>query len=703
MLSNVIIKEHHERILTLEQEIKRCKDKIYQRLLESLLDKLSSYKNQNTFADIRYAAKEQEKIYDDIMQKIEVVQKNCPDKDIMFVTVNCCDGRMSKTPQMIKPDDLLNYRPKINTLRKQLARIPNACGFISFEVKYDARLNVFLPHYHIIILGAKRRDVKNIFGNLYPQTYFFRIDLSNYKVEKTINTLIQYIPQKLKIVEIKNIISLDSTPCADCDDLKNVASYICKFKTYQTNFYQHGLKIKIYKNKPYCRPISHIHNLHLLFMDKLNYGEQFTTFNDSLMTKLVTKFNERLVVSGSKKTISMQQSDKNSSKLGEHNTYKKPLKTNKRVLNLFGYNEFKSPEQKEIVDYMCEHKSCLVIQPTSFGKSFCFQAVALKISGLCIVIEPTKSLMFNQCKSLNKVCKGLSVTINSQNTEKHSRYLKKLRQEKYKFLYISPEMLQNHEILKILKQLHVSMIVADEAHCIDFWGGDFRPNYENLGKILTNFPNAKFMAVTATADKITQQRIKEVCCISELKIFTGNLDRKNINYGVIKKEEDGIKQLLSLLFPYLINNVPTAPIIIYCNHIDYVTAVHTALKDYGIDSLVYTGKTKNGKKVLNKFLKQNKIVVATNAFGMGIDKANVRLVIHFEVPQNLEFYYQESGRAGRDGKKSKSVILYSDDDIKVTEREFCKKDKQKEKFDKVKKYIQLPALKRRKWLLQSIC
>lgn len=703
MTANEIIKEHRHRVETLEAERKICGISSYRQRLEDLLDKLRNNKPLKTFADIRYAALEQELIYDNIMHKVTAVQNYYPDNDVFFVTVNCCDGRTHKVPQMITPDEILNYKPKINTLRKQLAKIPNACGFISFEVKYDTRINAFLPHYHIIILGAMERDIKKVFSSLYPRIYPLRIDLDNYKVEKIINPLIRYMPQKLKILDIKTIRHMEDILSSDVDDLGNVASYICKFKTYQTNYYQKGLRIKIYKNKPYCRPVNHIHNLHLLFLDKLNYGEQFTTFNDHLMTKLITKFDEQLNKTTIKQVDSEQHLNKNVSEFGEHNIYEKPLKTNKSVLKLFGYKSFKSSEQKEIVDYMKQHNSCLVIQPTSFGKSFCYQAVALQIPGLCIVIEPTKSLMFNQCRDLNKLCKSLAITINSQNKNKHVRYLKKLLLGRYKFLYISPEMLQNYEIQNILKQINVSLIVADEAHCIDFWGGDFRPKYEELGTFIRNFSSVKFMAVTATADKITQQRIKEVCGISNLKTFIGNLDRPKIEYLTIKKIDDGIEQLLQLLSPYLKNGVIIKPIIIYCNHIDYVTAVHTALKDNGIESLVYTGKIKNSKKILTKFLKHNKIVVATNAFGMGIDKPNVRLVIHFEVPQNLEFYYQESGRAGRDGKKAKSVIIYSADDIKIVEREFCKTEKQKQKFDKVKKYIEQSSSKRRKWLLRSIC
>ena len=703
MTANEIIKEHRHRVETLEAERKICVNFSYHQRLGNLLDKLKSYKPQKTFADIRYAASEQELIYDKIMHTIIAAQSFYPDNDILFVTVNCCDGRTHKVPQMIMPDEILKYNPKINTLRKQLAKIPNACGFISFEIKYDNRIHAFLPHYHIIILGAKECDVKKVISHRYPKSYPFRIDLDNYKVEKIINPLIRYMPQKLKVFDIKTIQSMENTMISDVDDIGNVASYICKFKTYQTNYYQKGLKIKIYKNKPYCRPVNHIHNLHLLFLDKLNYGKQFTIFNEDLMTKLITKFDTRLNKSTIKQADSEQRLNKIPCKFCEHNTYKKPLKTNKSVLKLFGYDSFKSFEQEEIVNYMKRHNSCLVVQPTSFGKSFCYQAVALQIPGLCIVIEPTKSLMFNQCKDLNKVYKGLAVTINSQNVKKHLRYLKNLRRGKYKFLYISPEMLQNSEIQKTLEQLNVSLIVTDEAHCIDFWGSDFRPNYQKLGEFISKFPNAKFMAVTATADNITQQRIKDACDISKLQTFVGNLDRENIKYFTIKKINDGIEQLLELLSPYLKNGVVIKPIIIYCNHIDYVTAVHIALKDNGIDSLVYTGKIKNGKKILNKFLKHNKIVIATNAFGMGIDKPDVRLVIHFEVPQNLEFYYQESGRAGRDGKKAKSVIIYSDNDIKIVEREFCKTEKQKQKFDKVKKYLELSPSKRRKWLLMSIC
>lgn len=698
MNANTIANEHNDR----KDSLKADKNPKFRSLIRSLLDKFNSRKPEKTFADIRYAAQEQERIYNNVMQYINIAQKTHPEKDIILVTVNCCDGRTPKTPQLIKPEYLLNYRPKINTIRKQLENIPNSYGFISFEVKYDSRLNVFLPHYHIIILGTTESDVKNLFYKLYPKKYSFRIDLNNFKITKPGNILIKYMPQELKIIDIKNITSLEKTPCRDNDDIQNIASYICKFKTYQTNFYQQGLKIKVYKNKPYCRPEAHIHNLHLLFMDRLNYAEQFTVFNKKMMTKLITNSKTELVDSALKYADKTQKINKLASKNAEHNTYKKPIKTNKNLLKMFGYDNFKSQTQKDIIDYMRNHKSCLVIQPTSFGKSFCYQAVALQEKGPCIVVEPTKSLMFDQCTSLNKVCKKLAITINSDNSIKHKRYLQKLRKKKYKFLFISPEMLQNTDIQHSLKQLDVSMIVIDEAHCIDFWGGDFRPKYNELQKSIVDYPNAKLMALTATADKITQKRIKEVCNYTDMKIFTGNLDRPNIKYSVIKKEDDGIEQLLNLLVLYINNGKPKEPIIIYCNHRDYVTAIHNALKDQNIDSLMFTGKIKHPKKILNKFMKHNKIVVATNAFGMGIDKPNVRLIIHFEIPQNLEFYYQESGRAGRDGKIAKSVIMYSDDDIRTVEKEFCKTDLQKRKFEKVIKYIKLSSSQRRKWLLKSI-
>lgn len=396
--------------------------------------------------------------------------------------------------------------------------------------------------------------------------------------------------------------------------------------------------------------------------------------------------------------------DESASFFFEHNTYSKPLNSNKDVLKLFGFDKLRK-EQKEPIKYIKENKACLVILATGSGKSFIFQAPALQMKGICIVITPLISLMNDQTRKLNKIHKDLAVTINREvKKSKRQKILQKLSKGKYKFLYVSPEMILNDENLQnVLNKLSVSMIVADEAHCIYYWGYDFRPCYDKIGEVLKMFPKAKFMALTATADKMTRKTIKSMT-EDKLKVFKGKLDRPNIDYGVVEKEGDGTKQLMKILRPYIKNGKVTDRVIIYCNHVDMTEAVHNFLKDRGIDSLVCTGKTKEQMKtVLKPFHQMPCIVVATSAFGMGIDRKNVRCVVHFEMPCNLEFYYQESGRAGRDGKSAEAVMMVSKVDKEIAKREFCSKSDEKlKKFAMVENYIKLPKSKRRDYLIKAI-
>lgn len=334
------------------------------------------------------------------------------------------------------------------------------------------------------------------------------------------------------------------------------------------------------------RPDDRVHNSHLLFLDKMRRSDVFSVFGKDAMTKFITKYKQQNSLLSTKIEQKKHSTDESASFFFEHNTYSKPLNSNKDVLKLFGFDKLRK-EQKEPIKYIKENKACLVILATGSGKSFIFQAPALQMKGICIVITPLISLMNDQTRKLNKIHKDLAVTINREvKKSKRQKILQKLSKGKYKFLYVSPEMILNDENLQnVLNKLSVSMIVADEAHCIYYWGYDFRPCYDKIGEVLKMFPKAKFMALTATADKMTRKTIKSMT-EDKLKVFKGKLDRPNIDYGVVEKEGDGTKQLMKILRPYIKNGKVTDRVIIYCNHVDMTEAVHNFLKDRGIDSLI---------------------------------------------------------------------------------------------------------------------
>lgn len=662
-------------------------------------DKFQCSDLKKSFADIRYSSQEQVSIFSQVLRLIKLYKKYFK-KDGVLVTVNCCEGKMpNKIPILLTYKELLEFNPKtpINTLRTQLEEIDGAFGFISFEVKFNVILKKFIPHFHIVVLGVDKRVITNFFKKRYPEVHSFRVSRGDFCCAKGKSPMVYYHNQELKILDFRDI---KKSP-------QNVASYICKFKTYQTNFYQQGLKLIPYakgNKKRSSRPDDRVHNSHLLFLDKMRRSDVFSVFGKDAMTKFITKYKQQNSLLSTKIEQKKHSTDESASFFFEHNTYSKPLNSNKDVLKLFGFDKLRK-EQKEPIKYIKENKACLVILATGSGKSFIFQAPALQMKGICIVITPLISLMNDQTRKLNKIHKDLAVTINREvKKSKRQKILQKLSKGKYKFLYVSPEMILNDENLQnVLNKLSVSMIVADEAHCIYYWGYDFRPCYDKIGEVLKMFPKAKFMALTATADKMTRKTIKSMT-EDKLKVFKGKLDRPNIDYGVVEKEGDGTKQLMKILRPYIKNGKVTDRVIIYCNHVDMTEAVHNFLKDRGIDSLVCTGKTKEQMKtVLKPFHQMPCIVVATSAFGMGIDRKNVRCVVHFEMPCNLEFYYQESGRAGRDGKSAEAVMMVSKVDKEIAKREFCSKSDEKlKKFAMVENYIKLPKSKRRDYLIKAI-
>lgn len=326
----------------------------------------------------------------------------------------------------------------------------------------------------------------------------------------------------------------------------------------------------------------------------------------------------------------------------------------------WGHTKFR-PLQEEIIAAVMAQKNTIALLPTGGGKSICFQVPALLEKGVCIVISPLTALMQDQVESLQeKGIKAMRIPAKSTQDEIISLF-DNLKFGNFKFLYISPERLQSTFIQQKIKELTVSLVAVDEAHCISEWGHDFRPSYRNIKVLKDIIPDVKMIALTATANQKVIDDIHLNLRIENASLFKQSFRRETLAYQIFTVE-DKLNRLLQIL------KKTKTPAIVYTNSRKKTEEISNFLNANGFKSSFYhAGLSSDIKKITfdNWMSEKTPIVVATNAFGMGIDKANVGVVIHLNIPSSIENYVQEAGRAGRNGKKSFSVVLQNDTDIRL--------------------------------------
>ncbi|EME7204145.1 DNA helicase RecQ [Enterococcus faecium] len=353
----------------------------------------------------------------------------------------------------------------------------------------------------------------------------------------------------------------------------------------------------------------------------------------------------------------------------------------------FGYDEFR-PGQKEIIQKVIDQENVLGIMPTGSGKSICYQLPALLLDGLTVVVSPLISLMKDQVDAANQL--GIPATFINSSLDGYetARRFQEIDRQQYRLLYIAPERFIMPDFIQAMKRWNVRMIAIDEAHCISQWGHDFRPSYLQMANQLDQLPNRPvIVALTATATVQVAADIKRLLKIPENNHIQTGFERENLRFQVIKDQKKE-----QYLIEYLKINKNQSGII-YAATRKEVDRLYHLLKKFDFSVGRYHGGLNENERteMQEAFLYDRlQLIVATNEFGMGINKSNVRFVIHYQIPGSLEAYYQEAGRAGRDGLSSEAILLFSPQDIQV--QKFFIQQSQREEGQKQKEYEKLKAM-----------